>query len=233
MNFRNGFKIIIAIAFLIGLACTDDPVEPEDNDYNNDNVPEAPSLFSGNALSDSSIYLHWIDNALDEDYFVLYRGQNDTPAPVDTIPANTSTYIDYGLEEVTTYSYFLTAVNENGSSNTTDTVDIATLPINDPPNQPFNPSPPDSALGRDTDTLMLSWQCTDPDDDDTLSYSLYLGRAIDDNMELIAEDLAGPSYQVFDLLGRTEYNWQVEAIDKYDESTQGPIWTFTTEEIPR
>lgn len=69
---------------------------------------------------DLAVSLFWIDNSLDEDWFEIERcagsGCQDFAFIGKTPSNNINSYNDIGLEEVTSYSYRVSAVNANGAS---------------------------------------------------------------------------------------------------------------------
>ena len=111
-------------------------------------------------------------------------------------------------------------------------VDIMVLKYqgtNTPPYEPTNPTPADTAKNIPIDTN-LSWTGGDPDND-TVMYDLYFGT--DSSPPLFAEDLPTSSYDPGTLLYLTTYYWKVRATDSFGASTDGPVWSFTTEqELP-
>ncbi len=112
--------------------------------------------------------------------------------------------------------------------------DCVTLP---PPNTaPFTPvSPVPADLGTQialTDgALALSWQCSDPNPWDVLTYDLYFGTG-PDNLVLLAQDLSSPGYTVSDLSQGTWYYWQVVAKDAAGEETSSKVFRFLTQGPP-
>ena len=99
-------------------------------------------------------------------------------------------------------------------------------PINYPPYTPSNPSPSDNATYVDPDAD-LSWDCGDPNPNDTVTYDVYFGttspppKIISNQTELI--------YNPVTLNYNTQYFWQIIAWDNHNLSAAGPIWNFTVE----
>jgi hypothetical protein len=75
--------------------------------------PEAPSNLAATP-SKNYINLYWNDNSSDEQGFRIYRDGS----PIATLPSNTTTYQDIGLQPATTYQYRITAFNQIGESGT-------------------------------------------------------------------------------------------------------------------
>jgi uncharacterized protein (TIGR02145 family) len=102
------------------------------------------------------------------------------------------------------------------------------IPLNQPPNQPTNPSPEDGATNVEINTL-LSWTCSDPDGDE-LHYKIYFGT--DPTPELIFTNHPDTFYLPGLLAYNTTYYWKITAYDIHGDSTEGSIWSFTTEPDP-
>jgi hypothetical protein len=98
---------------------------------------------------------------------------------------------------------------------------------NHPPDPPLNPSP---ANGNDDVpvTILLEWDCSDPDGDPLL-YDVYFGTdPTPDEGELVSENQSQEYYNPPGNLDYgTTYYWQIMAEDDEFE-TEGPIWNFTT-----
>jgi len=74
--------------------------------------PDSPSNLIAEPASQSKVNLQWLDNSNNEDGFKIYRDNN----LITTLPANTTTYQDTGLEPATTYQYVVKACNQAGES---------------------------------------------------------------------------------------------------------------------
>ena len=97
---------------------------------------------------------------------------------------------------------------------------------NNPPYEPSDPIPPDGATNWTGGGLC--WTGGDPDGD-LVVYDVYLGNCspppkIIDNQSGNCTDLP---WGWFDY--NTTYYWKVVAWDGHGASTEGPIWSFTTE----
>jgi hypothetical protein len=81
--------------------------------------PSAPSDLVATATSASQIDLSWKDNSTKETAYTLERsldGSTNWTELTSTLPADTTTYSDTGLNAGATYYYRVKATNENGSS---------------------------------------------------------------------------------------------------------------------
>ncbi|MFH1101550.1 MAG: PGF-pre-PGF domain-containing protein [Methanobacteriota archaeon] len=121
----------------------------------------------------------------------------------------------------------------DGDSEIAYTIIVAnfTGPMNNPPNMPSNPNPAPSVMDVPIHTN-LSWDCTDPDPGDTLTFDVYFGTS-----PFPPKNVSNQSAFTFNpifLDYNTKYYWKIVAWDNHSASTISPIWNFTTEqeEIP-
>ncbi|QLE02216.1 fibronectin type III domain-containing protein [Galbibacter sp. BG1] len=79
--------------------------------------PNAPSNLTTSTVSSSSISLTWTDNSNDENGFKVERKiGSETFSEVAMVNSNTSSFLDTGLNEETTYYYRVRSYNSNGNS---------------------------------------------------------------------------------------------------------------------
>jgi uncharacterized protein (TIGR02145 family) len=104
---------------------------------------------------------------------------------------------------------------------------IASAPggSNEAPNQPADPNPANEATDVGINS-MLSWTCTDPDDD-PLTFNIYFGT--NNPPPLVQSDVTEFSFNPGTMINSTVYYWKVSAKDDHDQTTPGPVWTFATE----
>jgi hypothetical protein len=85
--------------------------------------PSAPSDLVATAISGSQIDLSWKDNSTKESAYTVERsldGSTGWTELTSTLPADSTTYSDKGLNAGTTYYYRVKATNTNGSSGYTN-----------------------------------------------------------------------------------------------------------------
>jgi len=100
---------------------------------------------------------------------------------------------------------------------------------NNPPNVPSNPNPLNGSTNITICPVNFSWTGGDPDGDN-VTYDIYFGKC-GDNLTLIASNIMTTWFQDSQLLEfETCYIWKVVAWDEYGYKTEGPNWTFQTEE---
>lgn len=100
---------------------------------------------------------------------------------------------------------------------------------NHSPNTPTNPVPADGATNQSIDVI-LSWQGGDPDQGDTVEYSVYFGTS--SPPALVASGVTSSLYDPGTLSYTTMYYWKIEAKDNHDATASGPVWSFTTTTHP-
>jgi hypothetical protein len=90
---------------------------------------------------------------------------------------------------------------------------------------PSNPYPVDGAIKIPIDVMLL-WDGGDPDNGDNVTCDVYLGIGTD--MRFYKTTSIGRC-ETKDLKPATTYRWKVIIKDNHDASTEGPVWTFTTQ----
>ena len=99
---------------------------------------------------------------------------------------------------------------------------------NNSPTVPKNPSPPDSAVNIDDSTaVILSWESTDPDLNDTLKFDLFAGTTLPLSDIPLAANITTASYNMGILFQGTTYYWKIKAKDNHGGSAAGEVWKFT------
>lgn len=118
----------------------------------------------------------------------------------------------------------------NGCSENDTTTGNNNTVTNQVPNKPKNPYPADSSENIDTNMIMvLSWQCSDPDPNDTLKYDVYISNSLPVGNTPIATDLPNPSYGLGIVVPSTSYFWKVVARDNNGGSATSNTWRFKTQ----
>lgn len=90
-----------------------------------------------------------------------------------------------------------------------------------PPSEPSQPIPSHGSSGV-TVFVDLVWTCGETN----LTYDIYFGTVIPP--PLVAASQTTPIFEPDPLQLNTTYYWQIIAYNSLSESTQGPIWSFTT-----
>ncbi|MDN5278812.1 MAG: hypothetical protein PWR01_2777 [Clostridiales bacterium] len=177
----------------------------------------------------AEVVLRWAasdpdNDNLTYDVFLAERG-NELVLVAEDITQNTYKLVN--LKANTTYFWMIICRDVYGAiSKDSQTWQFATGDLNNfAPYQPANPFPEDLAIDQ-LPSLQFSWTGGDPDLDDVISYSFYIGE---DSANLaLATMTRQTSFQLADLeLGKTYY-WQIIAADNRGKETPGPVWQFMT-----
>lgn len=97
------------------------------------------------------------------------------------------------------------------------------------PIKPYSPKPSNGSLNVSR-TPTLSWKCSDPNGD-SLKYDIYFGQ--DEEIILVKSGYDLTNYQITTKLRNGEYyNWKIIAKDDLGLTSEGPLWTFKTENKP-
>jgi len=109
---------------------------------------------------------------------------------------------------------------------------------NNPPYTPSNPDPADGEDEAPAGQITISWDGGDPDVSDTVTYEIYGGINPDN---LILRHTVGPypatqtriTHQSdLELIHNVTFYWKIIAEDNNGARSEGPIWSYTTEELP-
>lgn len=155
-----------------------------------------------------------------------------------TVSGNTiNVMIDpFQLEDLTNvfYEFDITLMKRGGRNPffmLNPVIQVTSYFINTPPLVPDSPSPFDGASEVQTRPT-LSWNCEDPDGGE-LSYSVYISGPNDSSSLVeIASDLNTNYFDLqTDLLSASTYYWKIFATDGLGASTEGPTWSFNTQDI--
>jgi len=96
---------------------------------------------------------------------------------------------------------------------------------NNPPYVPSNPVPPNGSTN--VTTMVLCWTGGDPDGDEVF-YNVYFGNTSPPPGYLYNQsNNCTPVLYLLEF--NTTYYWKIISIDEHGASTEGPIWSFTTE----
>jgi uncharacterized protein (TIGR02145 family) len=129
-------------------------------------------------------------------------------------------YLGYDLDEVWR-SY---ATKDYGRS--ARCLQDETTPTNQPPEPPSSPNPEDGTVNQSIN-VDFSWTCTDPEGD-PLTYDIYFGTEA--TPQQVATAQTETTFNPGTLESYTEYFWKIVAHDDHENTTEGDVWSFTTEE---
>jgi len=94
---------------------------------------------------------------------------------------------------------------------------------------PYPPSTPDPEDGEENQSVEcdIFWTCSDPEGD-ALTYNVYFGT--EDTLPLLSTGQSETTYDPGSLKHSRQYFWKIVACDIHGDTTEGPLWSFTTKE---
>ncbi|MBI9034441.1 MAG: PKD domain-containing protein [Bacteroidales bacterium] len=202
------------------------------SEYNNQR-PEIPDLiYPQNQATKVPTILdfEWSCSDPDEDNltYILKYGVTNPPGLMAANLSNDTYSNNTPLDEGTIYYWQIVASDGRGGMSESPVYSFVTegVGVNYAPNKPNRPFPEDGSVDQALGT-MLSWTCSDPNNDD-LVYDLYLSTA-NSLTQPIATNLTETYYfnenQFFN--SNQDYFWKVVAKDGLAE-TESNVWEFTT-----
>ncbi len=195
------------------------------------NEPSNPYPSNGASDVDIHVTLNWTGGDPDPYDTVTYDVYfGNTSSPPKVISNQTTNSYDPGTLDCETTYYWQIVSWDNYNASTAGPIWNFTTKVNSPPNEPKDPDPQDGATGVDIDAD-LSWICSDPDGH-TLTYDVYLEANDYTPDVLVSNGQSGTSYDPGTLDYEITYYWKIIASDEYNASTEGPVWSFTTEMKP-
>ncbi|MFH1100448.1 MAG: LamG-like jellyroll fold domain-containing protein [Methanobacteriota archaeon] len=157
----------------------------------------------------------------------VYFGETANPSLISDHQSSTA----YNLPDLaydTTY-YWQIISWDNAGLSTLGPIWSFTTKSNLAPTTPQSPTPSNDALNVSIYSH-LSWSCSDPDPEDTLTYDVYWGY--DPTLfTIVSQGQTTTTYNPGTLHDNTTYYWMIMAYDSYGYSTASSIWHFTTETI--
>jgi hypothetical protein len=190
--------------------------------------PTTPEAYNTNINGETDVFVAKLSPSGDTFVYCTYLGgtENDYWSRIG-LDINGDSYITgitNSSDFPTTYGAYDTIYNGGDFD-----VFVAKFYLNNPPNNPSDPSPANGTINIDVNSI-LSWTCSDPDGDN-LTYNVYFGT--NSNPPLVS---SGQSQNYYDPSGtmnyNTDYYWKIIAVDEHGTSTTGPIWSFTTGSEP-
>lgn len=173
-------------------------------------------------------------------FYKLVVGANIPGVSINISPATSDGFYSKGspitLTAPIVSGYIFQGWLVNGTKETGDPLtQYMTIPIQAtavytqdlPPNKPSVSYPLNGAINVST-SVTLRWSDTDPNGQ-SLTYDLYFGTS--QTPQLLVQDIKSPQYSLYNLSYSTTYYWYIVASDGKN-TTQGNMWTFTTQAPP-
>jgi len=122
---------------------------------------------------------------------------------------------------------FTYKANDGIADSNVATVFISISGVNDPPNDPTNPQPINSATSVSIFTD-LSWKCIDVDSDN-ITYDIYFEAFDPTPDKMVSNNQSNTWYDPGRLTYNTPYYWLIVAWDNQSHSNLSNYWHFNTE----
>lgn len=190
------------------------------------NLPSSPSPVDGAVSQPLAVLLSWTGedpDAGDSLTFKVYFGTDESPQTNAAGEVSTAEYDPGTLQLNRTYYWQVIAVDGHNAETAGDVWSFATT-ISNPPLVPSNPSPKDGSENQPL-PITLSWSGGDTDNDDIVTYDIYLG--VQETPPLAKENVEETTFQPLKtMVPFTDYYWKVVSRDNNGLETEGPVWHF-------
>jgi hypothetical protein len=121
--------------------------------------------------------------------------------------------------------FLFTAFLVNGCSKSDDTT-VTSTGGNRNPESPSSPIPSNGATGV-SGFITVTWNCSDPDANDTLRYDVFAGSTSNPTT-VVASDILNKAADIGVAAPHSTVYWRVTAKDNHGGSTKGPVWQYST-----
>ncbi len=189
------------------------------------NDPKAPSIEIGNrkVYEGETLIINLPDFTSTDSSDVTY----ELVSGVGSIDKGVYSYLPGSKEAPAAHRVTIKAMDGQGEWQCT-TFSIIVMDVNNWPGKPENPFPADGTVDFFREVTLL-WNAEDPDGDD-LFYDVFFGEK--GRLELLAKNIDKNEFKISSLEAGREYSWRIDARDGRGGEVQGPLWSFSTKEIP-
>jgi hypothetical protein len=191
------------------------------------NTPSNPNPTDGETGVDVNVDLSWdcSDPNGDDLEYDIYHGT--TSPPNLKVQGYEDTTWDPGPLFLETKYFWKIVARDTFNAETEGPIWDFTTGANDPPYIPSNPDPADMTVDIPLN-YRITWDGGDPNSGDTINYDLYFDT--DTPPGLFKHDLTESWYDITEMTYETIYYWKIVSKDNHGATTEGSIWTFTTEQ---
>jgi hypothetical protein len=219
--------VLLGVAGAMGLAlclgCSNESTNPGEL---HPPIPSNPQPVSGATRIGIFSSLSWEcgDPQINRLTYDLYLGTDPHP-PLYRTRLTQNSFSFYNLDFDSLYYWKVVAVNENYEATSGPLWNFRTAPQSEqPPSQPYSPSPHDGYSPVRPANVTLTWQSYNPSGA-PITFNVYFGTS--SQPPLVSSDQEQQIYQAGQLADSVTYYWRIEAIAN-SVTTSGPIWRFTT-----
>ncbi|WP_281634484.1 hypothetical protein [Flavobacterium luteolum] len=229
-------SIYLSIICLVFAACGggggDDPVNPP-GENTAPTVPVLTTPADNKLCQDNNVSFQWSASTDAQQDAIVYQIQiakdNGFTQIVNTLDNSSLSTSALALEKNTAYYWRVKATDSKGLasaySSTFKFYTAGTAVVNHLPFAPELISPAINAA-LSTSTATLTWNASDVDTSDILTYDIYFGTA-NPPMAKVSENSSSKSFEVT-LQPTTQYYWRIVVKDNKGGETVGQVWKFKT-----
>ncbi|MBO8161623.1 MAG: hypothetical protein H0Z24_08310 [Thermosipho sp. (in: Bacteria)] len=217
---KTSYFLVIIIIFFVLSSCGETNIPPS--------IPSNPVPANGATSVILNPILTWytFDEENDEILSYLYFGKSSSPVLVEK-DLEVFKYELIELEPGTTYYWKVVVKDSNGGIAESPIWKFTTTHI---PNEPKLVFPENNSILNEY-KIRLKWKATDLDND-KLKFDIYFGTKITD-LKLLAKEYENTEYELPNLNESMTYYWKVIVKDGKGGVKEGPIWSFTTNSVPK
>jgi hypothetical protein len=193
-------------------------------------VPNTPNPANASTNVDIRKQLSWVGgdaNPFDTVTYDVYFGTTSPPPKVAS-NISTATY-NPGTMSYTSHFYWKVVSWDNHGTTGAGPLWEFTTRANHAPNTPSNPNPANSSTNIPTN-MHPTWTGGDQDQGDVVTYDVYFGTT--NPPPKVASNQSTNTYIPATMEYVTNYYWKVVAWDNVGLSAAGPLWQFTTGNVP-
>ena len=185
-----------------------------------------PTGLSATAISATQVNLGWTDNAANETNYLVQRSTDggNTWTTIVTLGPDATNYSDTSVNASSSYSYRVQAYNATATSNYSNTANVTTPAIPQPPATPVNVA----GTANSSTQITLTWS------DVTTETGYRVQRSTDGvNWTTLGSVAANAtSYVDGNLTPSTSYNYRVIAFNNAGDSAPSSAVAATTQAAP-
>ena len=184
---------------------------------------QAPTELKGELNTVSSIKLVWQDNCTTEKGLTLERaiGAGDYQV-YKSLPANTVSFLDENLAELTLYKYRVSCFSDSLQSAYSNETELTTMSATSKPLVAGSPNPANAENLVNVNST-LQWKAGLS----SVSHDVYFGTT---TPPAFVKNQTSTEYVPASLQKGTKYYWRVDEVNQNGKTT-GTVWSFTTKAV--
>jgi hypothetical protein len=177
-------------------------------------------------LNSTTAFSYTITDVDSANFNVSATSSNLTLVSIENMVLNDSGMISITPTENMSGIAIITLAVSDGELTVTTDFELTVIP-NYPPDTPSSPLPANDAYAI-SQYPQLSWQCSDQNPEDVLTFDVYVSQS-QSLTETLATGLTQTTFLITNPLSfHTRYYWRIDVTDQYGAKQTGQVWTFLT-----